>query len=132
MLLRPPAPDRETHIANAVETTHVFNGTTFPIDEDRVRKQEGRYFDRGLSPTGTARQMAALLASGSRRELLQSVTVPTLIIHGDADPLSPIEGGRAAAETIPNGELLEIAGMGHYLPPVLWPQVIEAIVRHAV
>jgi pimeloyl-ACP methyl ester carboxylesterase len=75
--------------------------------------------------------MAAILASGSRKEALQSVTAPTLVIHGDSDPLVPVEGGIDTAESIPDAGLLVIEGMGHDLPPSLAPKVIEAIVAHA-
>jgi pimeloyl-ACP methyl ester carboxylesterase len=85
-----------------------------------------------LSPAGFARQLAAILASGSRREALRTVTIPTLVIHGDADPLVPVEGGIDTADAIPGVELMIIEGMGHDLSPAVAPQVIEAIVRHAV
>ena len=132
VLLSPPAADRAAHIKNEVAALRVFNGDHFPMDEARIRELAGLAYDRGLCPTGMIRQMAALLASGSRREALEQVNVPALIIHGDADPLSPIDGGRATAATIPGAVLLEIAGMGHHLPSALWTQVIDAIARHAV
>ena len=78
------------------------------------------------------RQLAAILASGSRKEALKSVTVPTLVIHGDADPLLPVEGGIDTAESIPGAELMIVEGMGHSLPVEVAPRIIEAIVRHAV
>ncbi|HEY69783.1 MAG TPA: alpha/beta hydrolase, partial [Anaerolineae bacterium] len=80
---------------------------------------------------GTARQMAAILASGSRKEALQQVSAPTLVIHGDADPLVPVEGGIDTAESIPGAELMIVGGMGHDLPPSLAPRVIDAIAKHA-
>lgn len=71
------------------------------------------------------------MASGNRKEALKSVQVPTLVIHGDADPLVPVEGGIDTANAIPGAELMIIEGMGHSLPPEVAPQVIEAIARHA-
>jgi pimeloyl-ACP methyl ester carboxylesterase len=85
-----------------------------------------------LNPAGTSRQLAAVLASGSRKEALKSVRVPTLVIHGDIDPLVPVEGGIDTAEAIPGAQLLIIEGMGHDLPPVIWSRVLDAIVQHAV
>lgn len=109
----------------------MLHGSTLPFDEDQTRERAGRVFDRGLSPAGTTRQLAAILASGSRKEALQSVHIPALIIHGDADPLVPVEGGIDTAEAIPGAELMIIEGMGHDLPQVVWSQVTEAIVGHA-
>jgi pimeloyl-ACP methyl ester carboxylesterase len=85
-----------------------------------------------LSPAGTARQLAAILATKSRKEALKSITIPTLVIHGDADPLVPVECGIDTADAIPGAKLMIIEGMGHNLPPLVAPQVIEAIAHHAV
>jgi len=64
--------------------------------------------------------------------MLRSVTVPTMILHGDADPLVPVECGIDTANAIPGAKLVIVEGMGHALPKALWPRVINAIVRHAV
>jgi pimeloyl-ACP methyl ester carboxylesterase len=75
--------------------------------------------------------MVAVLATGSRKDEVKSITAPTLVIHGDADPLSPVGRGKATAETIPGAELLIIQDMGHGLScPEVWPQITEAIVAH--
>jgi len=132
VLVTPFPTDREGYLEGSVQASRILAGPGFPFDEDRAREEAGRAFDRGLSLAGTARQLAAILASGSRKEALQAVTVPTLVIHGDADPLVPVECGIDTANSVPGAELLIIEGMGHDLPPAVAPQVISAIVRHAV
>jgi pimeloyl-ACP methyl ester carboxylesterase len=132
ILVTPAPTDRQGHLEYAIKTWQVLNGPVYPLDEDRTRERAGRSFDRGLSPAGTARQLAAILASGSRKEALRSVSAPTLVIHGDADPLVPVEGGIDTANAIPGAELVIVEGMGHGLPVEVWPQVIDAIARHAV
>jgi pimeloyl-ACP methyl ester carboxylesterase len=131
LLLTPPPTNRAGYIESEVKAWRVLCGSESLFDENRAREQAGRAFDRGLSPAGTARQLAAILASGSRKEALKSLTVPTLVIHGDADPLVPVEGGIDTADAIPGAELLIIEGVGHDLSPAIWPRVIEAIARHA-
>jgi pimeloyl-ACP methyl ester carboxylesterase len=132
-LLSEPTPtERAEYVESRVQHRRVLCGPEYPIDEAFVREHAGRLFDRGLNPAGFARQLAAILASGSRKEALKSVTVPTLVIHGDADPLVPVEGGIDTAHSIPGAELLIIEGMGHDWPPTLWPQLIEAIAYHAI
>jgi pimeloyl-ACP methyl ester carboxylesterase len=132
VLVTPFPTDREGYLQSSVQASRILAGPGFPFDEDRVREEAGRAFDRGLSLAGTARQLAAILASGSRKEALQTVTAPTLVIHGDADPLVPVQGGMDTANSIPGARLLIIEGMGHDLPPALAPRVISAIVSHAL
>ena len=132
ILLTPFPTDREGYLEYAVQTWRVLCGPVFPVDEDSVKQHAGRSFDRGLSLEGTIRQWAAILGSGSRREGLKSVNIPSLVIHGDADPMVPVECGIDTANSIPEAELMIIKGMGHDLPLAVTPQVIEAIVRHAV
>jgi pimeloyl-ACP methyl ester carboxylesterase len=131
VLLKPSPADREGYIESFVEKRRVLHGTSLPFDERRVRERAGRIFDRGLYPDGVARQLAANIATGSLKDELRSIKVPTLVIHGSEDPFG-IEHGIDTAETIPGAELLIIEGMGHGLPPDVWPEVIEAIARHAV
>jgi pimeloyl-ACP methyl ester carboxylesterase len=71
--------------------------------------------------------MAAILSSPSRREALAAVSVPSLVIHGDADPLVPVEGGHDTHAALPEAELLLIEGMGHDLPIGAWPRIIAAV-----
>ena len=61
------------------------------------------------------------------REALESLRVPTLVIHGDADPLVDVSGGRRTAELVPGARYEEIAGMGHELPPAVWARVVALI-----
>jgi pimeloyl-ACP methyl ester carboxylesterase len=132
ILITPIPRDREGYVEYSVQIWRVLSGPGFPFDEDRTRELAARSFNRGLSPEGTMRQLAAILASGSRKEALKSLAIPTLVIHGDADPLVPVECGIDTADAIPGAELMIIEGMGHDLPPDVAPRVIQAIVRHAV
>ncbi len=89
-----------------------------------------KFYDRGINPAGTARQYAAIMASGSRKEQLKSLETPALIIHGDADPLIPLACGKDTARSIPGATLKIIKGLGHSLPPSVWSEIIEAITDH--
>lgn len=127
VLLTPPPPDREGNIARALEAWKVIGSPKFPLDEERMRTIFERAFDRGYHPAGVARQMTAIMASGDRTAKLGAVRVPSLVIHGDADPLVRIEGGRATAAAIPGAELVVIEGMGHDLPRGVWAEIIDAV-----
>jgi len=130
--LTTPAPtERAAAIEHGVKVWRTIGSPGFPFDEAAVRDRAARSFDRGVSAAGFARQLVAILASGNRKPALGAVRTPSLVIHGAADPLVPLAGGRDTAEAIPGAELLVLEGMGHDLPKPLWPTFVDAIAKHA-
>jgi pimeloyl-ACP methyl ester carboxylesterase len=131
VLGRPPARSREEAIANAVASSRIVGSPGFAMaEEERLRRATAKY-DRAYRPLGTLRQYAAIMASPDRTPALRGIRVPTVVIHGDLDPLVDVSGGRATAAAIPDAELVVIEGMGHDLPRELWPEITDAIVRNA-
>jgi pimeloyl-ACP methyl ester carboxylesterase len=130
LLLQPPAADRASAIAQSVEGSRAIS-SPLHFDEDGARRRAETSYDRCFYPEGVSRQLLAILASGSRTAGLGDVRLPALVIHGDADPLVTPSGGRRTAEAIPGAELLVLEDMGHDLPPVFWPQIVEAVTRLA-
>ncbi len=130
-LLRRPQFERSAYIEDFLAGYQMIGSRRYPPDPDRKRAQGARCFDRGIHPAGSARQLAAIIAAPDRTERLRRLSVPTTVIHGDADPLVNISGGRATAQAIPDARLIVIEGMGHDMPPELWSQIIEAIVENA-
>ena len=127
-----PAPNtKEAYAAFYARNLQILRGKGFPEDEALDPARGAAVFERGLNPPGLARQLAAIIASGDRTPRLRSVTVPTLVLHGDADPLVPVQCGVATAAAIPGAKLMRIPGMGHALPISLWPTIIDAIAGHA-
>ena len=132
VLFKPTPTDQAAYFESYVQTWKVLRAGSFPLDEARDLSRAGQNFARGLNPAGVARQLVAILASGSRKQALGAVRVPTLVIHGDIDPLVPLACGLDTAESVPGAKLLVVPGMGHALPISKWPQIIDAIVAHAV
>jgi pimeloyl-ACP methyl ester carboxylesterase len=131
-LLMAPAPKtQEEYVARFQQTWKVLRAGSFPDDEALDASRAERCYARGLNPPGVARQLRAILASGSRKARLGSVKAPTLVIHGSVDPLVRPEGGVDTAASIPGARLMMVEGMGHAIPIRMWPQVIDAIVAHA-
>lgn len=128
-LLSPPPQSREAYQDAAIRHLGVW-GSPGLFDEARVRATAAAAWDRGYDPAGTARQLAAILASGSRSAHLARLEVPALVIHGTADTLVQPSGGERTAEVIPDAKLLMIEGMGHDLAPPLWPRIVDALVDH--
>ncbi len=131
VLTTPAAEDREGAIAQGVASAKVIGSTGFPFDEARVRERTAAAYDRSFYPAGMMRQMAAIMASPSRKEALRSVRVPSLVVHGDIDPLVSVEGGKDTAEAIAGAELLIIEGMGHDLPRGAWTTIVDAMAKNA-
>ena len=76
------------------------------------------------------RQLAAILTSPDRTSGLGDITIPFLVIHGEADPLVQVSGGKATAAAVPGSNLILIPGMGHDLPEAVWGQIIDAVVAN--
>jgi pimeloyl-ACP methyl ester carboxylesterase len=130
-----PAKDLEGFLAHAVEGAKVMASRYAP-DEAAVRAQSLSDFRRCYYPVGFQRQYAGVMASPDRRPKLRTITAPTVVIHGDADPLVPVEGGRDTAANIPAADLIIVPGVGHEMPaPVLdvfVDGILSAITRSKV
>ena len=127
-LLTPSPTERDAYI-DASERALIWRSRRWP-DVAGVRAIAAQSCDRGYSLQGSGRQLAAMVASGSRASGLRALRVPTLVIHGLDDTLVTPSGGERTAELIPGAELLLVADMGHDRPEPLWPQLCEAILTH--
>ncbi len=126
----PPGQDRESVIARSLAIEELYTSPS-EFDPARTAQRVGDAFDRCFCPTGVARQLAAVIASGSRSAELHSVRVPALVLHGEADSLIDISGGVRTAESISGARFVAIEGMGHDLAPRFWPTIVSLISEHA-
>ena len=121
-----PAEGRDAAIEQAVAASRVYASPDH-FDEDAWRARHALEHDRAHHPEGQLRQVLAVMGSPPRAEGLRSVEVPTVVIHGEADPLVQVDGGRRTAELIPDAELVVIDGMGHDLPEAFWGAYVDAV-----
>ena len=128
---RPASTDREVMIEHGLKIQRTIGSPGYPMDEAYARKLVADGFDRSFYPAGMPRQIAAIVADGDRTARLADVTAPTLVIHGEDDPLVPCEGGRATAAAIPGATLKTYPGMGHSLPLELVDDMADQISAHA-
>lgn len=128
---RPPSAEPEVVVEHLTTTMRLIGSPGI----QRSRAEWAELIRRGMArshyPAGTARQLLAILASSSREPLLREIARPSLVIHGDADPLVPPAHGEHTAACIPGARLEVIPGMGHDLPPVLVPALVGLIADHA-
>jgi pimeloyl-ACP methyl ester carboxylesterase len=106
-------------------------GSPACYDVQRITADAHAAYDRCWDPEGRARQATAVGASPSRVEALGRLNVPSLVVHGDADRLVPLDGGRATAAAIPGARFEVVAGMGHDYPPQFWDRLVELVTTHA-
>jgi len=122
---------REGYIELSVKSWKLIGSPGYPTTEERIRARAAETYDRGVTASGTLRQMAAILTQPNRSAKLRALTMPALVVHGLNDKLVHTSGGRATAAAIPGAELLLIDGMGHDLPPALFESFADAIRRTA-
>jgi pimeloyl-ACP methyl ester carboxylesterase len=127
VFLAPPPRTPEEFIETNVRVARLFRNGGFPEEETRALDKAMRAAVRGLSPEGGARQLLAVIASGSRKADLSKIKAPALVIHGADDPLVPLAAGEDTARSIPGAKLVVIDHMGHALPMAVWPRVIDEI-----
>jgi pimeloyl-ACP methyl ester carboxylesterase len=127
VVLRPAPGSREEFVEAAEEASRLIGSPKFAPDIAWVRRRAARVWERRYNPRGVARQLAAILSAADRSGPLSSLAVPALVVHGQADPLIPVDGGRRTAAAIPAAELLEIDGMGHDLPRPVWDRILDKL-----
>jgi pimeloyl-ACP methyl ester carboxylesterase len=128
-LLAPRPTTADEAAERALQSSRVI-GSPGQLDEEWIATLARRSFERAYDPPGFARQIAAIWAARDRTEAVRTIKAPTLVIHGEVDPLIPVAAGRATAAAIEGSELIVIEGMGHDLPRAEWPRIVEAIHGH--
>lgn len=124
-------PGREAYVRASEQTWGLIGSPAYPQTREQIRARAEETFDRGVSAQGVMRQMLAVVTQPNRSARLRAVRVPTLVVHGLADRMVHVSGGRATAAAIPGAELLLIDGMGHDVPPALFETFTAAIRRTA-
>ena len=130
MLSSPPA-ERDSYIQYRVDVARAFSGDSDQFDAKLAAELTAVCYDRSLYPMGFVRQLLAIWASGGRKDMLADVAVPALVIHGNPDPLVPLEHGQAIAVAIPGARLVVVNGLGHGTAyPALWDEIVDAVTAH--
>ena len=129
-LIKPPPLTREAGILASMETWKVIGSQTKPMPEKQLRELVALSWDRGISPGGVARQLAAILSAPGRSARLASLSVPTLVVHGEQDALVPPSHGKATADAIPNATFKSYKDMAHSLEEEIIAEIMPDILEH--
>ena len=131
LITRPKGDAEDALVDHGVMLARTIGSPGYPSPEDRLRERVRFSVRRSFYPQGPTRHLSAIVADGDRRDMLRGVEVPTLVLHGEDDPLVPCEGGRDTADCIPGAKLKTIPGWGHDLPLELVDEVADSIAAHA-
>lgn len=131
MVRRGPQPTTRDEIIDlSVATFGVIGTPGEDQNTNGMRDRITRSYDRNHNPAGVPRQMSAIVSAGDFRKYTRSIKAPTLVLHGNKDPLVPIEGGRDIAKLV-NGARMEVLdGMGHDVPPRFLPEITKHMLAH--
>ncbi|MDO9359174.1 MAG: alpha/beta hydrolase [Polaromonas sp.] len=130
LMSRPAGKDPESVLNHYVKLFKAIGSPGFPTDDAELRERIAFAAKRSFYPAGTVRQMAAIAADGKRAAALGALRMPTLVIHGKADPLVPFACGEDTARRIHGAQLVGIEGMGHDLPAGVVQRILEPLVPH--
>jgi len=130
VMLKPPQPTRELQIEQSLNFIKACSSPKH-FDEAETRPVITECYDRCSYRGGVTRQLLAIVAAPNRTEPLKNVKVPALIIHGEIDPLVPLEHGKATHSAIPGSTFLPIPEMGHEMPRRCWGMMVEGIIANA-
>ncbi|GMN13468.1 alpha/beta fold hydrolase [Altererythrobacter sp. MTPC7] len=128
---RPESMEEEVLVEHGLNVTRAIGSPGYRPDPEAQRERVRESVRRSVYPEGMVRQMAAIIDDGDRRDRLKSVKVPTLVLHGEDDPLVKVEGGRDTAAAIPGAKLKTYPGWGHDLPVELAEPIADDIAAHA-
>ena len=120
---------REARVVALMTSAEAGRSPRYPVSDIALRRRVDLEVDGGFTLAGRARQAAALSSAGDRRVGLSAITVPTMIIHGDADELFPLAHAADLVATIPRARMTVVAGLGHDLPDGAAPTLAATIVN---
>jgi pimeloyl-ACP methyl ester carboxylesterase len=125
--------ERELGIAHYLDHAYFIAGNRYKVVEATAKDYAAKAWDRGngaKAGAGISRQIGAIFNSGDRTPHLRNIKVPTLVIHGDKDPLVNPTGGYATADAIPKAKLVLVPGMGHYISAEVSPMLTDLLLGH--
>lgn len=132
----PPAvapDDTAGYVQRELQSMKILAGPTFPVNDKRTLALIRANMKRSFYPNGLERQGAASMAGfyAGRYNELKTIKIPTLVIHGTADPLVAVDAGKDVASAIPGARFELIEGMGHEIPGQLYEKIAGLIMINA-
>lgn len=130
LLARREAPSRALALEQQADLLAALGSPRVQDERSELLRQAARSYDRAFNPAGVERQLLAILAEPSRVEMLRRLQVPTLVIHGTADPLLPVMHGVHLAAQIRGSQLVLIPGLAHRFQTAFKQPLLDALMPY--
>lgn len=130
LMSRPASSSEAAVIEHYVRFFRLIGSPGFPLTDEELRERVTLGVRRAFHPAGTLRQMAAVGSDAHRADELTGLQVPTLVVHGEDDPLVPLACGQDTARRIRGARFVPVPGMGHDLPPGVVARLLDAAIPH--
>ncbi|MXO91666.1 alpha/beta fold hydrolase [Pontixanthobacter aquaemixtae] len=131
LITRPASLEEDALVAHGMKLSRTIGSPAYPADEDKLRERVTASVRRSVYPEGGTRHLSAIVADGDRRAMNAGITASTLVLHGEDDPLVPVDGGRDTAASIPGAKIKTFPGWGHDLPTEMVQTLADEIAAHA-
>jgi pimeloyl-ACP methyl ester carboxylesterase len=131
LMSRPSGANTDAVVSHLQRLLALIGSPAYPADPALLLPRLHASVQRAYRPKGTARQLVAVVADGDRTPMLSKIKAPTLVIHGEADPLVPVAAGHDLLAQISGATADFVPGMGHDLPHQLWPRFAQGIADNA-
>ena len=131
LITRPASMEEDALVEHGIKLSRAIGSPGYPAPEERLRERVRQSVRRSVYPEGPTRHLSAIASDGDRRAMIGAITAPTLVLHGEDDPLVPVDGGHDTAAHIPGAQIKTWPGWGHDLPMELVDELAAAIAEHA-
>lgn len=121
----------EQRLAHSMKLVKSIGSPAYQRPDAEIEAFVRRMFARSYYPAGVKRQMMAVLGTGNLRPYAKRINAPTVVIHGEQDPLIRPAGGKAVASAIRGSTFELVPGMGHDLPQQLWPRIVRSLTQNS-
>jgi len=121
--------DPETSINQHLKQYKLYNHPD-DINIKMMRKLHEKAYQRAYHPEGNQRQLLAMMFTAPWDKKINKIQIPSLVIHGNYDPVVPLEHGKQLAKCLPNSRLEIIENMGHGIPERVYLILLELLKEH--